>query len=251
MTAEHESLLFGVIFLLLIINSTAIFSLASSQGMIYSDKSTVSVTPLESENATLSSSEKPSATPTETQPVITPTPAVVPAATVPASSPPQYVITILPTLVPTPAHTLLQPALPDHSDSGYITIFSLDNHNMDTQLPVVLFNLVNPPLLIDYNVSPLSTTDVKYLEYKLKATKIEEYINISRPYADSRFIITVRDNETGEIVTKDGYGKATGSYDLTRHMELQKNGNYSFEFDSGYGNVSLTLKVKKEGNIKS
>jgi len=269
MEPELKSLLFGVIFLILIFDTTAIFSIVSERSptdlgipavpvpdipVIETPSASSEILPVTT-SVTVSATP-PAATPAST-PVSTPVPTVtpetpatpaVPATPVPESIP-LYVMTVVPTPVPVSTRVQLQPELPDHTDTGFVTIYSLNERNMDTTFPVVLFNLVNPPLLIDYTVSPTNITDVKYREYKQVATKYEEYINVTRPYEGSRFIITVRDSETGEIVMKDGFGKDTESYDLSRHMELLNCGNYTFEFDGGYGNVTLTLKVKKEGNL--
>jgi len=66
MDSEHQSLLIGVIILLLIINTTAIFSLASEKGMIDGGQSAVTVT-----NKSPVSSPTVSATPTKT--IVSPT----------------------------------------------------------------------------------------------------------------------------------------------------------------------------------
>jgi hypothetical protein len=115
-------------------------------------------------------------------------------------------------------------------------------------MPSVSFTLVNPPLILDYMVFPVNITDIKYIEYKLGSTSFNGNINITRAYEESWFQIIVRDKDTDETVFDEGYGKTHAMISPNR-LEVQKNGNYIFEFSGDFAKVTLTMKVKKEGNL--
>jgi len=112
----------------------------------------------------------------------------------------------------------------------------------------VSFNLRSPPLIIEYSVNPLNTTDLKYVEYKLGSKMHQETINLTRPYEGTWFTVVVRDKDTGEIIYEDGMGR-TRAFISPNQLDIRKTGNFQFEFDGEFGYLNLTMKVKKEGNI--
>ena len=142
----------------------------------------------------------------------------------------------------------LQPSIAQKYGEGYVTIYSLTDQNVSQVLPLVSFTLRNPPLVIDYNVTPQNLVDIKHVEYKMVDTYYEENLEINRPYEDSWFEIIVRNKDTGEVVTEDGIGR-TYSFQTPKQLVIRENGNYSFEFTGGYGALDLTMKVKQEGNF--
>jgi len=148
----------------------------------------------------------------------------------------------------TEPHTLLQSDVSRTSYDDFITIYSLTNQELIQSFPLVSFNLVNPPLIIEYEVTPFNITDIKYIEYKMKSTYYKQTINVTRPYEDTWFTIVVRDKDTGNIIAEDGYGK-TLSTERSKRLDIQKSGNFQFEFAGQFGNVTLTMKVNKLGNI--
>jgi len=167
-----------------------------------------------------------------------------------SSLPPQSYVTLQPVpVVPTTPLPDLGAALPVPVEDNYVTIYSMENQPAQQNLPYVLFNLANPPLMIDYDVSPMNITDVKELDYKIMATEHHDNLTINRPYEQSWFSVIVRDNQTGEIVEEDGYGKSY-TQESPKELALYKAGNYRFEFSGSHAVVNLTMKVKKEGNIE-
>jgi hypothetical protein len=142
----------------------------------------------------------------------------------------------------------LQPFIAQKYGEGYVPIYSLNNQNISQVLPLVSFTLRNPPLVIDYNVTPNNLIDIKHMEYKVVDTYYEENLEINRPYEDSWFMIIVRNKDTGEVVSEDGVGR-TYSFQTPKQLVIRENGNYSFEFTGGYGALDLTMKVKQEGNF--
>jgi hypothetical protein len=149
----------------------------------------------------------------------------------------------------TPPPRDIRADLPVPVTDDYFTIYSMDCQPAQQNIPYVLFDLANPPLVIDYSVSPLNVTDVKELDYKIMATEHHENVSVSRPYEQSWFSVIVRDNVTGNVVLEDGYGK-TYTQQPAKQLVLYKGGKYRFEFSGGSAVVNLTMKVKKEGNIE-
>ncbi len=251
MDEELNRLLFGLIILLLIINTTQIWSLSSSvygQNSSQQTKSSLVSVP----SADISDRETGSGT---VQP--SPTPAGTPSTT-PAQNAGSSQNIISPYVkFEQRGHEqdikrtsiFYEPEKTGSSDGNFITIFSFTNEVFSpANMPSVSFTLVNPPLILDYTVFPVNITDIKYIEYKLGSTAFNGNINITRPYEESWFQITVRDKDTDEIVIDEGYGKTHGQTSPNR-LEMQKSGNYIFEFSGDYIKVSLTMKVKKEGNL--
>jgi hypothetical protein len=142
----------------------------------------------------------------------------------------------------------LQPSIAQKYGEGYVTIYSLTDQNVSQVLPLVSFTLRNPPLVIDYNVTPQNLVDIKHVEYKMVDTYYEENLEINRPYEDSWFEIIVRNKDTGEVVSEDGIGR-TYSFQTPKQLVIREYGNYSFEFTGGYGTLDLTMKVMEEGNF--
>ena len=113
---------------------------------------------------------------------------------------------------------------------------------------MVSFTLRNPPLVIDYNVTPFTAIDIKHLEYKEISTNYEEDLAINRPYENAWFMVIVRNKDTGEIVSEDGVG---GNYSLQtpKQLVVRGTGNFSFEFTGQYATLDLAMKVRQEGNF--
>ena len=173
---------------------------------------------------------------------------VISDATPPA---PQSYVTLQPVpAVPTTALPDLGAALPVPVTDDYFTIYSMENQEAQQNYPYVMFNLRNPPLVIDYQVTPMNSTDVKELDYKIMATEHHDNVTINRPYEQSWFSIIVRDNETGTIVAEDGYGKSYPQESSPKDLTVYKAGTYRFEFTGSHAQVNLTMKVNKEGNIE-
>jgi hypothetical protein len=142
----------------------------------------------------------------------------------------------------------LQPSVTQKYGEGYVPIYSLTNQNVSQVLPLVSFTLHNPPLVIDYDVTPLNQVRIKHMEYKMLETYYEENLEINRPYEDSWFRLIVRNKDTGEVISEDGIGR-NYSFQTPKQLVVREYGNYSVEFTGGYGVLNLTMKVKQEGNF--
>ena len=192
-----------------------------------------------------------------TSPVDTPAPLETPAIfsiepdlqPVENTVPPRSYVTIEPALTPeVPTLEDVSSNIPVPSTQDYFTIYSLTNQQLVENVSIVSFNLVNPPLVIDYQVTPFNVTDIKSLDYKIISTEFHENRTIDRAYEQSYFRVIVRDRDTGAVVLEDGYGPMY-SPDLTRELTLYQSGNFRFEFSGRYATVNLTMKVKPEENI--
>ena len=184
-----------------------------------------------------------SSTPVNSPPISSPTPDATPAA-------PRSYVTIEPVPVTTTPilQDLTQHDLPIMLTKDYFTIYSINDQEAVTTMPHVSFNLVNPPLVIDYSITSLNITREEDIEYKILSTVFQEKLMINRSYDYDWFRIIVRDRDTGNVVAEDGWGE-TYSLDSPKKLTLYKSGNYRFEFSGEKVNVSLTMKVKKEGNV--
>ena len=250
MDDEVNTLLFGVIILILVINTFSIWSLADAIFGPGSQQKIPSVTstdlPKAPQDVQIPSVPAPAATPAKT-PVPASTPTSAPIQTE-AQNPKKGIITIeSSTLEVTGPHDMLQPERPSQSYKDYVTIYSLTNQSLNQVLPHVSVNLINPPLILDYAVIPATSTDIKAVDYKMGSTEYHENLVVSRAYEQAWFLITVRDKDTRTIVLESGYGKTFG-LETPKQLAMLKSGTYEFEFEGDFVNVNLTMKVKKEGN---
>jgi len=116
-----------------------------------------------------------------------------------------------PTFVPTPV-----PARKD-----VVNIFYLKNKNLDTSLSPIFLNLVNPPLIIYFDVKAMNITYVIPEDYKLMAKEYHDLVTVSYPYENAKFIITVTDTDTKSVVSENGYGGEYG-YQSPQTMMVMK-----------------------------
>jgi hypothetical protein len=245
---------FGILFFILLLSTMyTVAPLLSETGQISGIKDGTNPYPDTYEDSTSTPDQK--VTP---EPVITPviisstpitTPVIISSTPVPIPAAPRSYVPI--EAVPVPSPPVIQDItqdLPVPSTRDYFTIYSLDNEEARTTLPYVSFSLVNPPLVVEYDITPLSITDVDEIDYKIISTVYHEKLTINRPYEQSWFRIIARDRDTGKVITENGYGK---TYSLEPHgsIVVYKGGNYRFEFSGEYARITLTMKVKKEGNI--
>jgi len=261
MDEEITNLVFGIIFLILIINTTMLVSIGSS---LYGSQAPVQdiATPQRSPFPVLASP----ANPDPSGSLISLIPTIIPLVNqgaeihdtnvIVTTSGNQPVIKSISDYVTIEArepekienHTFIQPTTFQRYEEGYVTIYSLTGQKISQVLPLVSFKLINPPLVIDFNITPSRAIDLKYVEYKEISTIYKENLVVNRPYEDAWFLLIVRDKDTGQIVAEDGFGR-TYSFQSPRQLVLRECGNYSFEFTGDYGKLDLTMKVKEEGNF--
>jgi len=116
----------------------------------------------------------------------------------------------------------------------------------------IAFRLNNPPMDIEFNVTPLLQTDTKWIPNRdiVKTGPDGKLVTVTRPSLNSWFRITVIDKDhNATIVQQEGYGK---EYNLnpSKSIVIRTAGTYQIRFDGGeiYANTSIT--VPRKGNIK-
>jgi hypothetical protein len=223
MEEQYQDILNGFVILLLIINTMAISTLLSEKSQ-YS-----------SSNPGITTTESGSSSPDTNDMNLS---ANSPAIT--ATSPVKTKISTLPAK-PVPVQTLV-PARKD-----YVNIFYMQNKELNTEMPPVYLNLLNPPLIIDFSVNPLNVTDLIPYDYKILSTEHHDIINVSHAYENAEFRITVTDNDTGMIVAQNGYGKDYG-LQSPQTMKVMQRGNYTIGISGMYVNTTISMEVPKEGN---
>jgi len=209
---QYQQIINGIIILLLIANLMITFSLVSER----------------SQNSSLN----PVNTTAGSSPMVSP-----------ANTTASTIITPVKTITSTPAPT----PTPVPAKKGNVNIFYLKNMKLDTSLAPVYLNLVNPPLIIDYNVIPQNQTDIREYDYKIMSTEHHDTLNITRPYENAEFTIKVIDRDTGEVVVDDGYGKEYGMR-TPRQLIVRDDGNYTIRADGRYVNVTLSMEIPTLGN---
>lgn len=255
MDEESLNLIFGVIFLILIINTTILWSIVSS---INGQNSTPKIISAGSVPDPISPglpkpvpSPIPSLQPPRNRGAALADPKIIVTSsdpTVSAKSIASYISIEMPEMPEIEKYPLLQPSIPQRNFTGFVTVYALMNQEVSQALPRISMKLVKPPLVIDYNISPINITDEKYVEYKVIDTLYKEIITIDRSYEDSWFRVVVRDKDTGEIVEEDGFGR-TYSLENQRQLVVRKSGNYSIEFKGEFATVDLTVRVRDDGII--
>jgi hypothetical protein len=216
MEEQYQDLLNGFVILVLIINTLAISTLISerTQDNSLSPSITTTGASLETNNPNMS--------------------AVLPVSTI---------ATPVKTKAPTPAPT----PIPARKD--YVNIFYMQNKELDTSMPPVFLNLLNPPLIIDFDVTPMNTTDLIPYDYKLLSTEHHDLINITKPYENARFLITVTENNTGIVVAEKGSG-GKYAFESPQSMMIMERGNYTISISGMYiTKATVSMQVPKEGNF--
>jgi hypothetical protein len=146
-----------------------------------------------------------------------------------------------------PAYTTLLPLTPIPED--YVVIYSTKDQPFSYNKSAVSFNLKNPPMLIDFDLSVAMVTrniegKSRVLSNQWTSMSVENY----DPYAF--FEVTVREKSTGKIVLQDGFGQSKQyGTEIPRHLKLLRGGEYLIEFDGNDVLASINLSVKRQGNI--
>jgi hypothetical protein len=151
------------------------------------------------------------------------------------------IITPIPVAVET--HPQIQPDFLRRSEEGYKTLYSLSNQAVSEQMPHIIINVVNPPLMVDYDFTPYNSTDVKLLEYKKITTYYHENITVKRPYEDAWFVINITYDDTGEVIDQDGVGRTYGLLPK-KQLVIPNSGKIGFDLDGEHGNITLTIKMR-------
>jgi hypothetical protein len=164
-----------------------------------------------------------------------------------------YVTSVTPIKVATsqPSLRSAQPVSTLREDAdAYTAIYSNDLAYSVQDVPsAVAFNVVNPPIVVNYTVSPLTVTDVKNI-YNHTATHkgADELVNVTRPSEYAWFTVTIYDKATGREVAQDGYGNLYGLIPQ-KTFTYRTAGNYLIQFDGENADVHVDMFIKREGNL--
>lgn len=166
-----------------------------------------------------------------------------------------YVTSVTPIKIATSRPSLrtaaTQPvSTPVEEEDAYTAIYSNDLSFSVQDVPsAVAFDVVNPPIVIKYTVSPLMITDVKNI-YNHTATHAgaDELVNTTRPSESAWFTVTIYDKATGREVAQDGYGNLYGLLSQKTYT-YRTAGDYLIQFDGENADVHVDMFLKREGNL--
>jgi hypothetical protein len=152
------------------------------------------------------------------------------------------------TLNPAPYATL-SPVTPIPED--YVLIYSINNQPFAYNKTAVSFDLKNPPLLIDFDVSAGNITGERtYTGRSGSEHGTDLLVKTDYLDPDAWFEVTVREKSSGTIVLQDGFGQSKQyGTEHPRHLKVLTSGNYLVEFGGNKLTANLNLSVKREGNI--
>jgi hypothetical protein len=131
--------------------------------------------------------------------------------------------------------------------SDFITVFAKSrNYSMTGE--VFSVDLKNPPMIVQYSVTPINITDVKWFERR-DADKSEDIVTVTRPYEKAWFEVRVIDKKTGKEELEQGWGFNYPSPLDTQEFVILKAGDYRFELSGGYVSADFRVLVAKAGNV--
>jgi len=254
MDDECTKLIIGVIILILIVNTIAIWSVASvvyfpdnpqksgrSSNISTGELLLITNTPVILQTTIIPEEE------------LLPEPEITTVLPLPEKTETPTIVTIeTPTVVETfqGLPGLYEPMISESEAANleYITIYSTDNQIVNNLSPDVSVNLKNPPLILDFTITPVNITDRKYIEYKMIGTMHYENVTIDRPSENAWFLVTVTNKDTGKIIAEEGFGRQYG-LEATQRLQVFRSGNYRFDFSGEFVKASLLMRVPRTGNF--
>lgn len=164
---------------------------------------------------------------------------------------PTYVTISTPYMTPEPTSTLVYRTVPIISPvkEDYVIIYSTKNQPFAFNKTAVSFDLKNPPMLIDFQLS--NTNITRNISGESRMLKNEWTFNNTVYYDPvAYFEVTVREKSTGNIILQDGFGQSKQyGTENPRHLKVYSAGNYLIEFGGNKVRANINLSVKREGNI--
>lgn len=110
------------------------------------------------------------------------------------------------------------------------------------------FNLQNPPMYIDYSVTPVNVTQSSIIQHRVD----DSLVTWNDFSPNSFFLVTVRDKATGEIYLKNGFGPAQGySRNVAGTIKVLQNDNLIVEFSGNQVTATTNIWVKPLGNFEN
>lgn len=96
----------------------------------------------------------------------------------------------------------------------------------------LLVNVTQAPLLISFDVNPM---------YDCLDNPDSCRGDLRNPMVQPYFTLTIRDNQTLEIVAEDGYGRVYSSQKTDREIKIFSTGQYHLTFTGNYLDVTLSI----------
>lgn len=167
--------------------------------------------------------------------------------TVPTTTTPEIIDTrfLTPaTPYPTPTQTTGTPHVVATEPTVELTQYTNIYYNvldLNYQTVAYSYDLTNPPMIIEICISPEMVT--RKIWYQSRYEDKEEEYTVSKSYISQAawFEVVVRDKNSGEVVTKDGFAK-TYSVDTKKEITIRTTGEYLIEFTGN--DVSAIVQIR-------
>jgi hypothetical protein len=165
---------------------------------------------------------------------------------------PNYVTEVTPfvTVTPTSGFNTIPPT-PIPGDL-YCRIYSTTNTYAYNKTAIA-FNLLNPPMFINYTVKPSNVTTKKVVTKwegeGQSMHEVEKVLTIDTYSPISWFAVTVLSKSSGEKYLEDGFGTQKYTTYLNRTLKVLKRDNLQIEFSGNNITATAMVWVKPEGNF--
>lgn len=126
-----------------------------------------------------------------------------------------------------------------------IPIYSLEDKEFLNSGMAFQYILTDPPAYIVLDFEPKMDSITKVFGKRTGDREGDTTIEITRPNPDAWFEMKVYDNETGDIIATEGFGK-TYTEDLEKIVVLRQSGNYQLDFWGSFINTTITIKIPAE-----
>ncbi|MDD5144453.1 hypothetical protein [Methanoregula sp.] len=138
-------------------------------------------------------------------------------------------------------------------ESSYAYIYSGDLSYYLGEAPTAMnVNVREPPLVIEYEVTPLIIHDSKVGGNRTtsakKAGTTDELLNITYICPQSEFTVTIYDPRSRQKIMQDGFGLEYGHI-TKKTFTIRNAGEYIVQFDGNQVDAHVDMKIKREGNI--
>lgn len=165
------------------------------------------------------------------------------------SQTPSYVTEVTPFVTVTASSTSGFSVIPTTQILGerYCRIYSTTNTYAYNKTAVA-FNLLNPPMYINYTVKPSNVTIKKVVDTKIVGES-DKVLTIDTYSPISWFTVTVLSKSTGEKYLEDGFGTQKYTTYLNRTLKVLNRDNMQIEFSGNNITATAMVWVKPEGNF--
>ncbi len=176
-----------------------------------------------------------------------------PAAT---PAPPMYVTEVTPfeTTIPVPAVTTQGYSVfpvPSPVPEDLTCLIYTKSQTYAYNASAFSFNLQNPPMYIDYSVTPKNVTYKKVGDSR-QLSNNEITLTYTDFSPDTWFLVTVRNKTTGEIYLRNGFGPAKGySRNVEGTIKVLESDNILVEFSGNQVAATSKIWVKPLGNFEN